>query len=157
MGAMTKVVIWYERPFWRDHGLAGAAMSHAGPMREVHDMSGPDGSPAALFGFAPPLFPGAPTVSEGAIRQQLSDLFGPDELEPEAVLVCDWREERFTTPPGSEASQAYETYGHPIFQEPGMGGRLHWASTETARAFAGHVEGALAAGARAVSAILSAG
>jgi len=33
MGAMTKVVMRYERAFWRDRRLAGAVMSHVGPMR----------------------------------------------------------------------------------------------------------------------------
>lgn len=155
MGAMTKVVVSYERAFWRERGLAGAVMSHAGPMREVHDMSGPDGSPAALFGFAPPLHPGAPTVSEGAVRRQLAALFGPESPDPTEVLICDWRADEHTSPPGADGLQAYETYGHPIFQTPSMEGRLHWASTETARENPGHIEGALSAGARAARAILA--
>ena len=152
---MTKVVALYERAFWRDAGLAGAVMSHVGPMREVHDMSGPSGHPAALFGFVPPVTPGAPTVTEDAVRRQLRALFGPHAPVPTEVIVCDWRSEPFTTPPRSDALQAYETYGHPIFQQAALGGRLHWASTETAREFAGHIEGALWAGSRAASAVLS--
>jgi len=49
MGAITKVVARFSSPFWRDGGLAGAAISHVGPMGEIHDTSGRDGSPAALF------------------------------------------------------------------------------------------------------------
>ena len=52
MGATAKVVVRYAEPFWRAAGLAGAAMSMRGPLQEIHDMSGPDGRPAALFGFA---------------------------------------------------------------------------------------------------------
>ena len=59
MGTMAKAVVVYPEPFWRRQGLAGAAISHVGPLRELHDMSGPDGVPAALFGFAP-LAPGVP-------------------------------------------------------------------------------------------------
>ena len=155
MGAMTKVVVRYERAFWRDGGLAGAVMSHVGPMREVHDMSGPSGRPAALFGFAPPLAMGAPTVTEEAVRAQLREVFGAEAPEPSEITVFDWRLEPFTTPPGSESRQAYETYGHPAFQTAAMDGRLHWASTETAREFPGHIEGALAAGARVAAAIVT--
>ena len=154
MGAVTKVVVRYEHAFWRDIGLAGSAMSQVGPMREMHDMSGPDGSPAALFGFVPALAPGAPTVTRDAVRGQLEDLFSPDAPEPTEVLICDWRLEEFTTPPEADALQAYETYGHPVFQVAAMGGRLHWASTETALECPGHIEGALSAGARAAAAIL---
>lgn len=154
MGAVTKVIVRYEHAFWRDIGLGGSAMSQIGPMREVHDMSGPDGSPAALFGFVPPLAPGAPTVTRDMVRGQLRDLFGPGAPEPTEVVICDWRLEEFTTPPEADALQAYETYGHPVFQVAAMGGRLHWASTETARECPGHIEGALAAGARATAAIL---
>ncbi|MEU4893055.1 FAD-dependent oxidoreductase [Streptomyces sp. NPDC044780] len=38
---------------------------------------------------------------------------------------------------------------------PALGGRLHWASTETATGHAGHIEGALLSGERAARAILS--
>jgi monoamine oxidase len=153
MGAMTKVVVRYETAFWRSIGLAGAVLSHVGPMREVHDMSGPGGQPAALFGFVPPVVAGAPTVDRDAVLAQLAALFGASAPEPKDVLIQDWRAERFTSPPEAETLQSYEAYGHPLFQTPTMDGRLHWASTETAREFPGHVEGALSAGARAAAAV----
>jgi monoamine oxidase len=155
MGAMTKVVARFERAFWRDAGLAGSAMSHVGPMREIHDMSGPDGAPAALFGFVPAVAPGMPTVSTEAVTAQLRALFGPGGLEPTEVHVQDWRHERFTSPGGADTLHVYETYGHTLYREPAMGGRLHWASTETAADFPGHVEGALSAGARAAADVLA--
>ena len=45
------------------------------------------------------------------------------------------------------------TYGHRWYQEPAADGRLHWASTETAPNAPGHIEGAIAAAERAVTAI----
>jgi monoamine oxidase len=155
MGAMTKVVARFERAFWRDAGLAGSAMSHVGPMREIHDMSGPGGAPPALFGFVPAVAPGAPTVTTDAVAAQLRDLFGPGGLEPTEVHVHDWRGERFTSPSGADTLHVYETYGHPLYREPAMEGRLHWASTETAGDFPGHIEGALSAGARAAADVLA--
>ncbi|MEM9134174.1 MAG: NAD(P)/FAD-dependent oxidoreductase [Actinomycetota bacterium] len=152
MGATTKVVARYEQPFWRHRGLSGSAVSHVGPMRELHDMSGPDGDPAVLFGFAPGLT-GAPTPDEAAIRRQLGDLFGPDGAEPIELLIADWRHERATSPDGVEALGAYQTYGHELYRRPALGGRLHWASTETSPVAPGHIEGALAAAERAVAAI----
>jgi monoamine oxidase len=155
MGAMTKVVIRYERPFWRGAGLAGAVMSHVGPMREIHDMCGPGGQPAALFGFVPSTEPGAPTVGTDVVLAQLRVLFGASAPDPTGVLIHDWRTEAHTSPSNVARLQAYETYGHPVYQHAALDGRLHWASTETAREVPGHVEGALAAGARAAAAILA--
>ena len=154
MGAIAKVVAIYATPFWRAAGLAGAAISHLGPMREIHDMSGPDGSPAALFGFAPGSLD-QPTASAQACLDQLVELFGPEAAEPIDLVVHDWRAEPWTSPPEVERLTAYQAFGHPLFGEPALDGRLHWCSTETATVAPGHIEGALAAAERAASAILS--
>lgn len=155
MGGITKVVARFSSPFWRGRGLAGAAISHVGPMREIHDASGPDGSPAALFGFAPPTRIGQPTVEPEQVVDQLVTLFGPDAAEPVELIIHDWRTERFTSPPGAEGMQAYETYGHPCYGVPDWAGQLHWASTETSPDFPGHIEGALVAAARAARAVIT--
>ncbi len=152
MGAMTKVVAHYHHAFWRDRGLAGSAISHIGPMRELHDMSGPDGQPAALFGFAPKVGATA-AVTEEAVVNQLVELFGPDAAEPEQIVVANWANEAHTSPPGGERLTAYQAYGHDLYQRPAMAGHLHWTSTETASVNPGHIEGALAAAERAVDAI----
>ncbi|MDN0198586.1 FAD-dependent oxidoreductase [Streptomyces sp. S.PNR 29] len=154
MGAVAKVVARYPDAFWRDEGLAGAAFSRTGPLQELHDMSGPDGRPAALFGFAP-----ARAVGPGfaqAVTAQLTQLFGPAAAEPETRQVQDWSSERWTAPPAVHHLADYSLFGHPVYQRPALGGRLHWASTETAAQYAGHIEGALAAAAeRAVTASLT--
>lgn len=153
MGAIAKVVVRYRSAFWRDLGLAGAAISHRGPMREIHDMSGPDGSPAALFGFVP-LQPDGPVPDVDALLGQLVALFGEEAAAPTEVAVHDWRSDPDTSPPGVERLTAYQAFGDARFREPAMDGRLHWASTETASTSPGHIEGALAAGERAARTIL---
>ena len=155
MGAMTKVVLHYAEPFWREAGLAGAAISHVGPLREIHDMSGPEGRPAALFGFAPPIRPGAPRATAEAVLRQLGTMFGPAAAEPLDLDFLDWRDEAYTSPENADRLQNYATYGHPAYQTPALGGRLHWASTETSTEVPGHIEGALAAGERAAAAVIA--
>ncbi len=156
MGAITKVVAHYPEPFWRDAGLAGAAISHVGPIREFHDMSGPDGKPAALFGFAPPLTVGAATITEDQVREQLGALFGPAAATPTRLWIHDWRQEPFTSPAQVERLNDYGSFGHPDYATPALHGRLHWASTETAADTPGHIEGALAAAQRAATAVMRA-
>ncbi|MFF9045147.1 flavin monoamine oxidase family protein [Streptomyces parvulus] len=151
MGAAVKVVARYARAFWRKDGLAGAAFSRIGPLQEIHDMSGPGGEPAALFGFAH-----ARTVRPGfeqAVTAQLVQLFGPAAETPAALHVQDWSTERWTAPSTVQRLADYSLFGHPLYQQPTLNGRLHWASTETAAEYAGHVEGALAAAERAARAI----
>ncbi|MFE7331984.1 flavin monoamine oxidase family protein [Streptomyces sp. NPDC057565] len=154
MGAAVKVVVRYPTAFWREDGLAGAAFSRTGPLQEIHDMSGPDGEPAALFGFAH-----ARTVRPGfeqAVIAQLARLFGPGAASPDALHVQDWSGERWTAPSTVQRLVDYSLFGHRLYQRPALGGRLHWASTETATEYAGHIEGALAAGERAARAVLAA-
>lgn len=152
MGAIAKVVAVYPHAFWRDRGLAGAAISHVGPLNEIHDMSGPDGSPAALFGFAR-LADDAPTPTAAEVVAHLTRLFGPDAAHPVEVIIHDWRHEPATSPTGVAARTSYQAFGHPLFGEPTLE-RIHWASTETSPIAPGHIEGALAAAERAAASIL---
>ncbi len=157
MGAVVKVVAEYAEPFWRQGGLAGAAFSRSGPLQELHDMSGADGRPAALFGFAHSSTARAlGTDFHGAVTRQLAALFGPRAAEPVALHVQDWSGEEWTSPAGVAQLGDYSFFGHRLYQRPALDGRLHWASTETARDYGGHIEGALAGGERAAYAILHA-
>lgn len=155
MGSTTKVVVEYASAFWRQAGLAGSGISHVGPLRELHDLSGPDGSPAAMFGFAPGAA-GTPAVREADVVAQLVRMFGLTAASPLQVVVQDWRTQPWTSPPGAEHLGDYQRFGHPLLASPALGGRLHWAATETSRFSPGHVEGALAAAERAVTAIKAA-
>jgi monoamine oxidase len=155
MGNIAKAVVVYPEAFWRHDGLAGAAISHLGPLREVHDMSGPDGLPAALFGFAP-LAPGRRAPIEDEVIAQLVDIFGRAAATPTEVIIKDWRADTHTVPPDTGVDTAMTTYAHPLYQKPAGDGRLHWASTETAPTAPGHIEGAIAAAERAAAAITAA-
>ena len=154
MGNIVKVVAHYDRPFWREAGLAGSAFSYTGPMREIHDMSGADGSPAAIFGFAQP-GSGVEAPNEAQVVAQLVDLFGPQAAVPDRLFIQDWRAEPLTSPDNADELTNYQTYGHPIFAEPVLDGSAHWASTETATTAPGHIEGAFQAAERAAHAALA--
>ena len=159
MGQVVKVVAVYDEPFWRRDGLAGAAASRLGPMQEIHDMCGPEGYPAALFGFAPATL--VDTDADRAVRDQLTRMFGPGASDPLHVTIANWSTERWTSPAsrvadggsGGPAPIGYGLFGHADYQQPALDGRLHWAATETATDYPGHVEGALEAAERAVAAI----
>lgn len=152
MGDSVKVVALFSEPLWRSEGLAGAAVSRRGPLVEIHDMSGPSGEPAALFGFVR-----AVSMHEGIeaeIREQLVRMFGREIGTPAEIFIQDWSHEQWTTPPNAGGPPNYGMFGNRVYRQPALGGRLHWASTETAETYAGHIEGALEAAERTVTAIL---
>jgi monoamine oxidase len=150
MGAITKVVAVYGRPFWREAGLSGSGVSRVGPIGELHDMCGPGGRPAALFGFAQPSGP-PPTRAE--VLDQLAALFGPAARDALDVHIQDWRRERWTSPPGVERLSGLPFGGPGPFRDAAHG-RIRFASTETAAVSPGHIEGALAAADAAAEALL---
>jgi len=154
MGDSVKIVARYDQPFWRRDGFAGAAMSRRGPLAEIHDMSGPDGEPAALFGFARAASM-HPEI-ESDIREQFIRMFGPQAATSVELLIQDWSREQWTTPPSTGGSPEYGLFGHPIYRRGAPGGKLHWTSTETAENFAGHIEGALMAAERTAAAVIGA-
>src|SRR5699024_8919593 len=153
MGEMVKAVACYPEPFWRAEGLSGSAISHAGPFRELHDHCGPDGTPAAVFAFAPAAsLAGAERAQVAELfTAQLVRLFGPRAGDVSSVHVVDWSQEQYTQP-ASTGSGSPATFGAPEYQHP-VHGRVHWAATETATAYAGHVEGAIRAGLSAARAV----
>ncbi|GAB2569726.1 FAD-dependent oxidoreductase [Gracilibacillus alcaliphilus] len=50
MAGQAKIVVMYDRPFWRELGLSGFVTSWAGLLQEIHDAS-PQTAGGALFGF----------------------------------------------------------------------------------------------------------
>ena len=93
MAPHAKAVALYDSPFWRENGLSGRIASQSGPLVEAHDHSGPDGSPAALFGFIG--WPYATrakmgTDLQGAILDQLTRCFGADSPKPKSIHIEDW-------------------------------------------------------------------
>ena len=151
MGGITKAVAVYPEPFWRQLGLSGTAFGPGQAFGEIHDMSGPGGTPAMLFGFSQ----GSLSDPAGAFVDQLATLFGPEAAAPEQVLVVDWGQQPFTTPTRLGHTNRYDLYGSPHLTTPSWAGRLHWASTETATTAPGHIEGALAAAERTLAALLT--
>ena len=150
MGETVKVVAMYNEPFWRKTGLAGAAISRIGPLHEIHDLSGPGSSPAALFGFART---GSVAPNEFEIRDQLARIFGESAASPQELLIKDWGKDVWTNPHRGPVmgSPNYGMFGHEVYQHSYLDDRLHWCSTETAPHYAGHIEGALEAAERTVA------
>lgn len=147
MGAQAKFVAVYEKPFWREMGLSGDAMSRIGPLGEIHDATDPRSGMGALFGFV-----GVPASSrrmrsdeiKTAALNQLENIFGVDAKEPLDYFLKDWAFDNKT----ATEEDFVQLGGHPIYGLPtslaGLwDGSLMLGSTEVATEYGGYLEGAL--------------
>ena len=168
MAGHAKVIIVYEQPFWLEQGLSGDAVSHLGPLREIHDASSQlktsnddnDNHGYALFGFVG--LPGsyrAGNVDEicNASIAQLVRLFGEKAKNPMSIVMQDWAQEKFTATEidqsmnGGHASSSIRLYCESNFDD-----RLIWSGTETAdhqQGSNGLLEGAIESSIRSLNII----
>ena len=148
MAGQAKAVAVYARPFWRDAGLSGDAMSRSGPMVEMHDASPAQGGPFALFGFigVPPQARADEQTLRQQLQMQLVRLFGPDAADPQALFLKDWAFDPNTaTELDQQPLYAHPQYGMPPALKGLWGGALMFGGTEVAPRFGGYLEGALEA------------
>jgi monoamine oxidase len=162
MASQAKFVAVYEKPFWREQGFSGDAISQLGPLREIHDASNNGGKENeavketnknnetgyALFGFV-----GIPASYRAGNQQQIIDaciqqlvrLFGEDAASPIHVSWKDWSTEKFTSTPEDQFSNNHVNHSLQTFSE--WNDQLIWSGTETAEVDHarnnGYLEGAL--------------
>jgi monoamine oxidase len=140
MAGHAKLVAVYDTPFWREAGLNGDAMSHRGPLAEIHDASPRNAATGALFGFAAPGAARQPGFEAQAMTQ-LGRLFGPEAAEPRKLLLKDWSADAATATP---ADLVLPT-SHPHYAAIAPTRRVLFAGTESAPGEGGFLEGALEA------------
>jgi monoamine oxidase len=159
-GALTKCTAVYERPFWRDHGWSGAAVSDEGPVETTFDNSPPDGEPGVMLGFISGAKATRHARRPASERRRIvldcfARMWGSDARAASTYFEQAWAEEEWSgggpvccAPPG-----VLTAYG-PELRRPS--GRVHWAGTETATAWCGYMDGAVRSGERAASEVLDA-
>jgi monoamine oxidase len=158
MGAVIKVWIAYDRPFWRDVGLNAFLASDTAAFSPCFDCSPPEG-PGLIAGFF--------DASEASIwsakssEERRKEVLGllTKHLGQKAAHPIDYVENDWTTESWSRG--CYGAYAPPgLMSRFGNAvrapvGPIHWAGTETATEWTGYVEGALQAGDRAALEILA--
>ncbi|RMX58791.1 hypothetical protein pdam_00021878 [Pocillopora damicornis] len=113
MGSIIKTITFYDRPFWREKGLAGYFNSDEGPVEEGYDDTKPDNSHPAIMGFILADKARQTTTLNKEERQKLvceqyARIYDTSEaLEPVLYLEKNWMADEFsggcyvgTFPPG---------------------------------------------------------
>lgn len=153
MAGHAKFFAVYDRPFWREQGLCGTAISRRGPLAEIHDASPNAGDRFALFGFA-----GLDAQTRSSMGQtefvkqamaQFVAIFGEQAGRPVAVHLQDWSAEAFTAGAADRRPQTrHPQYGLDLQLGSAWPGKLAFISTETSFSNGGLIEGALESGLR---------
>lgn len=154
MAAQAKVVIAYDRAFWREAGHSGNAfVTHEqAVLGEIFDACDGDAARAALGGFLalPPelrtsFSAGLPMLMDN----QMAQVFGAT-LEHGEQYFQDWATEPFTCSALDRTSARTEHAGaaNPMLRRAHWNGKLYLGGSETAARGAGYLEGALEAARR---------
>lgn len=159
MAGHAKILAVYDTPFWRQKGLSGNAISHRGPMMEIHDASPKDASVGALFGFVGTDAQKRLSMEDEQLlaiaKAQLARLFGDEARAPKRLILQDWAKQ----PETATSDDLALVGGHPDYGLPQQlanlaDGRLLLASTEVASTMGGYLEGALTAAAETIARVL---
>jgi len=150
MGCCAKILISYDRPFWREKGLAGIGEGNCEWIELCADSSDPETGVGVIatfvvgdrYGRWQPMNEGD---RRGAILSDLAIYLGDEALSPVTYDEVDWPSEPWTgggyaafMPPG-----VWTSFGDALTTPVG---RIHWAGTEMADRWAGFFEGAVRTG-----------
>ena len=159
-GAVIKVSIIYDEPFWRADGLSGQSASPHSPATLTIDACTDTGDPGIMC-----------VITEGPAARRLTKL---DEAERKAIIIGEvvdrfgskakaplefheqnWTVERYSG--GGMLSHAptgvLTQFGYTL---RGPCGRVHWAGTESSAIMCGWIDGAIRSGERAAAEVMAA-
>jgi monoamine oxidase len=158
LGAVFKIALVYDEPFWRADGLSGQSFAPGSPANLTIDSCTDTGNPGVLT-----------VITEGPVARQIGQLteaerkkavldavaerFGDKAQSPVDYVEQNWTVERYSgggmighTPPG-----VLTEFG-PALREPC--GRIHWAGTESSAVMYGFIDGAVRSGERAATEVM---
>jgi monoamine oxidase len=158
LGAVFKIAMVYDEPFWRADGLSGQSFAPGSPANLTIDSCTDTGNPGVLTAITEgPVARKIGQLSEAerkkAVLDAVAERFGDKALTPVDYLEQNWAVERYSgggmishTPPG-----VLTEFG-PTLREPC--GRIHWAGTETSAKMYGFIDGAVRSGERAATEVM---
>ena len=158
-GAITKISIFYDEPFWRADGLCGQSVRPGSPATLTIDACTDTGKPGIMCVItegraARDLGRLDEAERKATVVRELVDRFGSKASSPVEFHEQDWTKERYSgggmishAPPG-----VLTEFGHAL--RPPCG-RIHWAGTESSAVMCGWVDGAIRSGERAAEEVLA--
>jgi monoamine oxidase len=159
-GTLMKFEAIYDKPWWRDKGYTGQAVSGQGAIRVTFDITPEDGAPGILMGFiggheARTWEQRSADDLKNECLNNLATLFGAEARAAKDTVSFNWSTEQWSRgcPVALVGPGTYSDFG-PALRAPV--GRIHWAGTETATYWNGYLDGAVRSGERAAAEALAA-
>jgi monoamine oxidase len=158
LGAVFKIALVYDEPFWRADGLSGQSFAPGSAANLTIDSCTDTGRPGVLT-----------VITEGPVARRIGQLteaerkkavldavaerFGGKAQSPVDYVEQNWSVERYSgggmighSPPG-----VLTEFG-PALREPC--GRIHWAGSESSAVMYGFIDGAVRSGERAATEVI---
>ena len=158
LGAVFKIALVYDEPFWRADGLSGQSFAPGSPANLTIDSCTDTGNPGVLTVITEgPVARRIGRLTDAerkkAVLEAVAERFGNKALTPVDYLEQNWAVEPYSgggmichTPPG-----VLTEFG-PALREPC--GRIHWAGTESSAVMYGFIDGAVRSGERAATEVM---
>jgi monoamine oxidase len=159
-GAVIKVSLIYDDPFWRADGLSGQSAAPNSPVSLTIDACTDTADPGIMCAITEG--PAARRLTQldeserrAAVISEVADRFGDKAKAPLEYHEQNWTLERYSgggmighTGPGVLTEFGY-TLRPPC-------GRVHWAGTESSAVMCGWIDGAIRSGERAAAEVTAA-
>jgi monoamine oxidase len=159
-GAILKIAVIYDDPFWRADGLSGQSAAPGSPATLTLDACTDTGAPGIMC----VLTEGPPARQLGALSdaerqavvvRELVDRFGAKAGSPAGYHEQNWTLERYSGGGMiSHAPTGVLTEFGPALRKPC--GRIHWAGSESSAVMCGWIDGAIRSGERAATEVMAA-
>jgi monoamine oxidase len=158
-GAIVKISVIYDEPFWRAAGLSGTSAAPGSLASLTIDACTDTGTPGVLCVItegpaARQLGQLGETERKAAILRELVDRFGERAGSPVGYHEQIWSIERYSG--GGMLSHAptgvLTQFGRALREPCGL---IHWAGTESSAVMCGWVDGAIRSGERAAAEVLA--
>lgn len=165
MGTVAKIILYYERNFWKEQGYCGSFFINSNdhfnyPVALAFDETKPDGSHPSIIGFvtARSWYETQHLTQEemvSIVAKSYAQATNCDQfLTPVHVEYFDWTHEQYSGGcyPTYYSTGVLSKFG-PFMRQPFD--RIHYGGTELAIKWSGYMDGAVSSGERAAREVLN--
>ncbi len=152
--SVTKIILIYERPFWREKGLSGVIYSESSLISETIDSSPEDSRRGVLTVLVTGESARKPNISTEKVVAALVQFLGLEAAKPLQVFQENWSDQPWTRGGyGVHFAPGVLTSFGSVLLKPIAS--LHWAGTETATKWRLFMEGAVQSGERVAKEVIA--
>ena len=156
MSNAIKIGMTFDRPFWREKNLSGTMLGQSAPVVELYDHSNETETHFSLMGFINETLREYPAETrKSRILDYLAKHLDDEVRNYRTYDEKDWSQDIHTNQKPIKSLYMSPQYGHPLFRESYMQGRLFFSGAETSPIHGGYMDGAIRAGKAIAQAVLT--